>query len=349
MSWVFSSSFAQISKNEIPYLSDLSQIRFLVIDEADRMIQQNSFPQLSRILDAVQQSNPMDDDDDDDSDDDLQDNEDDDTIGADRLLGLPGLPGEARVQMLTDDILQQIEQQRREYSNNRHDYDGNLSDKDSDDQSEEDEEVPTGDIDDEEYEKQRELQARELEKEIELDTDEIALPARPPVKRRTYIYSATLTLPATSTVTKSSKNKKNRRKALQDIDGAIAEILEKARAKGKTKVVDLSTTAKTTRGSQSKPANRENKSTKGVPSTSFQFPPGLTLQQIKCTLKHKDSHLYAFLCGTNNGLRKGPCLVFCNSIAAVKRVGATLQTLGVNVRMLHAHMQQVRIVNTRHV
>ena len=37
----------------------------------------------------------------------------------------------------------------------------------------------------------------------------------------------------------------------------------------------------------------------------------------------------------------GPSLVFCNSIAAVRRVGTTLQTLEMPVRILHAHMQQV--------
>jgi len=38
----------------------------------------------------------------------------------------------------------------------------------------------------------------------------------------------------------------------------------------------------------------------------------------------------------------GPALVFCNSIAGVRRVGTVLQTLGLSVRMLHAQMQQVR-------
>ena len=37
----------------------MSQLRFLVIDEADRMIQQGSFPQLEKILDTIQSSNPM--------------------------------------------------------------------------------------------------------------------------------------------------------------------------------------------------------------------------------------------------------------------------------------------------
>merc|ERR1712070_111522 len=64
-----------------------------------------------------------------------------------------------------------------------------------------------------------------------------------------------------------------------------------------------------------------------------------SLEQIKCTQRHKDSHLYAYLMTTEQG-SSGPCLVFCNSIAAVRRVGSTFQTLGFNVRILHAHMQQ---------
>mmetsp|Transcript_16555 Transcript_16555/g.21665 ORF Transcript_16555/g.21665 Transcript_16555/m.21665 type:complete len:114 (+) Transcript_16555:883-1224(+) len=36
----------------------------------------------------------------------------------------------------------------------------------------------------------------------------------------------------------------------------------------------------------------------------------------------------------------GLCLVFCNSIASVRRVGSTLQALGLDVRVLHAQMQQ---------
>ena len=113
------------------------------------------------------------------------------------------------------------------------------------------------------------------------------------------------------------------------------EILEKTRAMGKTKVVDLSTS------SSSKMASSTNmRKAKALNANCVQMPPGLALEQLKCTQPHKDSHLYAYLMTTTQGA-SGPSLVFCNSIAAVRRVGTTLQTLEMPVRILHAHMQQV--------
>jgi ATP-dependent RNA helicase DDX24/MAK5 len=251
------------------------------------MIQQGSFPELSRIFDAIHLANPMDDDSEDDDDGDSADGNEDDAEG--RLRGLPGLRGEAKVEMLSADILESIERQRQ---------DG----------------IPPGPIDEE-------------------DGYDIPL-----VIRRTYVYSATLTLPATS----ASYKKKHRK---LDVDGAIAEILEKSRACGQTKIVDLASSggSKNRSNAQSASAGEVNpkkpKTGDGKEAT-FQLPPGLSLHQIKCTQKHKDSHLYAYLMTTDQGA-KGPCLVFCNSIAAVRRVGATLATLGSDVRILHAQMQQV--------
>lgn len=88
-------------------MTDLSQIRFLVLDEADRMTQEHCFPQLLSILSSIHEANPRDGDEEDDESE--SDEEEDD---EDRMLGLPGLPGEAKVQLLTDDILRQIEFQR---------------------------------------------------------------------------------------------------------------------------------------------------------------------------------------------------------------------------------------------
>ena len=39
-------------------MNDLSNIRFLVLDEADRMTQEHSFPQLVKILDSINAANP---------------------------------------------------------------------------------------------------------------------------------------------------------------------------------------------------------------------------------------------------------------------------------------------------
>jgi ATP-dependent RNA helicase DDX24/MAK5 len=286
----------QLSSGDNDHLRDLSQIQFLVLDEADRMTQEHSFPQLVKILDMVNEANPSEEDDGEDEDE-ASDEESDD---GSRMLGLPGIRGEAKLTMLTDDILKQLETQKSstkpeaieladdEYSNIGDDeFDGIKGD---------------------------------------IPEDLFATP-EPRVHRQTFVYSATLTLPFTSTVTSKPKRKKKRKKL--GLDGGIAEILEKTNAMGETKVVDLSS---------SSPASSSLANYKK--SNGVRLPPGLSLEQIKCTQRHKDSHLYAYLMTTQQG-SSGPCLVFCNSIAAVRRVGSTFQTLGFNVRILHAQMQQV--------
>ena len=284
-----------MSSREHPHLHDLSQLRFLVMDEADRMIQQGTFTQLKHILDAVHQANPLTESDD-------EDMEEADEDDPDRMLGLPGVRGEAKVTMLSDDILNQLAQQRQEPAHAK---------KVKDDESE-----------------------NELSDEIEPESDEeeTELPSSLPVHRQTFIFSATLTLPS------AEISKKRKRRDISGIDGAIAELVDIAHAGGKTKIVDLSHSEKPTTKST---VTNEKKKQKKDHGDKFRLPPGLRLQQIKCTQLHKDSHLYAYLMTTKEG-RSGPCLVFCNSIAAVKRVGTTLQTLGIQTKMLHANMQQVR-------
>lgn len=260
------------------------------------MTQEHSFPQLIKILDAIHLANPREEDEEE-SDEDSDEDEDD----SERLHGLPGVPGEAQLTMLTDDILEQINNQKAS----------------TDPESME---VPEEDFPEDEWVGDDEL------KKLEEDLPDDFVP-KEKVHRQTFIYSATLTLPFTSTGTKT--NKKHKKLGL---DGGIAEILEKTRAMGETKVVDLSSSAS---------AGKSSTKEKGQRLGGVRLPPGLSLEQIKCTQKHKDSHLYAYLMTTSQGA-SGPSLVFCNSIAAVRRVGATLQTLGFTVRILHAHMQQVR-------
>jgi ATP-dependent RNA helicase DDX24/MAK5 len=299
----------QISSKEHSHLNDLSQIRFLVIDEADRMVQQGSFKELSSILDAVQLANPMDDDDDESDQEEEEEDDEADMENPGRMFSLPGIPGEARVEMLSDDILQQLERQRE--GNDPHFVEPVVKEIEDDEYEELERELVAGDEDDSEA--------------------EISLPAAPPVQRQTFVYSATLTLAASASYVKPKKGKGSRGRV--DVDGAIAEILEKARAKGKTKIVDLTNAGK---------SGKTDESTgKKPPSSQIRLPPGLSLSQIQCTQRHKDSHLYAYLMTTAQG-SSGPCLVFCNSIAGVRRVGETLQTLRLPVKILHANMQQVR-------
>lgn len=284
----------QLSSGDNDHLRDLSQIQFLVLDEADRMTQEHSFPQLVKILDFVNAANPSEEDE---SEDEESDDESDD---GSRMLGVPGVRGEAQLTMLTDDILNQVNAQKSSTN------------------------LEPLEIPDDEYSEDDNDELLGVEGNIPEDL--FAIP-EPRVHRQTFIYSATLTLPFTSTNT--SKPKRWKRGKKLGLDGGISEILEKANAMGETKVVDLSSSTPSTNSL----ANHRQ-------SNGVRLPPGLSLEQIKCTQRHKDSHLYAYLMTTEQG-SSGPCLVFCNSIAAVRRVGSTFQTLGFNVRILHAQMQQV--------
>jgi ATP-dependent RNA helicase DDX24/MAK5 len=263
------------------------------------MTQEHSFPQLISILDAVHSANPRDEAVDTDTSDDESFVNDD----GDRLLGLPGVRGEAKLTMLTDVILERLEVQK-----------GSLA-------------PETREVNDGDFPEEHSLKEEDMDSHVEEHPFGSIAPEK--VHRQTLIFSATLTLPFTSTKT-TGTTKIGKRSRKLGLAGGIAEILEKTRAMGQTKIVDL-----TTSFPKASPAKNS------IPAGGVRLPPGLSLELIKCTQKHKDSHLYAYLMTTAQGA-SGPCLIFCNSIAAVRRVGATLQLLGFPVRILHAHMQQVR-------
>lgn len=307
---------SQMSSNEYSHLNDLSQLRFLVIDEADRMIKQGSFPQLKQIFEVINQANPPPSNND-------QDSEDDDDGEDDRLQGLKGVRGEAKVVMLDDSILAAIERERN----------GKTCPK------------PV-EVDDNDYLEQLNVDHDGSESDSE---DEES------VHRQTFVYSATLTLPPSShhnlkkkaSIGKAKKNK-GRKGNPTTVDGAIAEILEFAGARGELKIVDLSNLVPEGKNQQTKKSANESEEANGKKNSKFnesssmttRLPPGLSLGEIRCAQRHKDSHLYAYLV-TNRQGASGPCLVFCNSIAAVRRVGETLKLLGLPVKTLHAQMAQV--------
>ena len=289
-----------MSSKKHQHLNELSQIRFLVVDEADRMIQQGSFPELVKIFDAIHFANPLE------CDEVIEESEDDED--EDRMLGLPGIRGEAKVVML-DDMMLRVNQQS-----------GNVS------------EAVTAENDI--YDNFK------IEQDGQ-ESDQIGV--SPTVHRQTFVFSATLTLPQSNSFTAKQKRKgKKESSKMHSVDNAIADILEKTRSHGLTKVIDLTSSTKLN-GFENHPSDKNKIGQKDSAASSLEssrLPPGLSLLQIQCTQKHKDSHLYAYLVTTAQG-SSGPCLVFCNSISGVRRVGATLQTLRLPVRMLHANMEQV--------
>ena len=189
-----------MSSGDHKHLTDLTKMRFLVVDEADRMINQGSFPQLTHILEKIRLSNPSTED----SDDEDTDSDDDE----DRLQSLPGILGEAKVQMLNEDVLRMIEQQR-------------TSEKP----------VRVEGIDEEDIAIDDDCDMSLGSSNAEEDT----------IKRQTFIYSATLTLPSSSKDEHISTKVRNGNKEVI-MDGAIAEILEKLGLKAKQKLLTYQTT-----------------------------------------------------------------------------------------------------------
>ncbi len=173
-------------------------------------------------------------------------------------------------------------------------------------------------------------------------------------KRQTFIFSATLTLAAAEGDKKrdfKGKNVKKLARADKELKiiqdefaeknglpkGILAEILRKAGSTGKVKIVDLTSSSAFPPPPPSGKGDTTSEPTKSV----INLPEGLSLLQARCATLHKDSHLFAYLSTTAQGT-SGPSIVFCNSIAGCRRVGETMEMLGLPVKVLHAQLQQVR-------
>jgi ATP-dependent RNA helicase DDX24/MAK5 len=337
-------------------LNNMSKtLQFLVIDEADRMLCQGSFPQLKSILNFIQQQPNKEYEDADDDDDDYdelsssgeQQHSDDKEDGIDErnvshqnfLPSLSGVRGETHCELLSDDILAHIEEARKKNDSNPQRLSNNIENSSDDNPTET-------------------INANALH-----GIDNSLLPATLSSRneaskvnsRQTFVYSATLMLPSTSTNSGDKGSIKKKRKDKTDVnkskpssttEGVIAGILEMAGATGQTKIVDLTSANKAANvGSnvdviaQSRTTSTGWKESVTLKNSSSRLPPGLSLYEAKCTQKHKDTQCYAFLTTTKEG-SSGPALVFCNSIAAVKRVSETLKVLGLPARPLHAQMVQ---------
>src|SRR5687767_10102038 len=71
------------------------------------MTQEHCFPQLVQLMDEINKANSSDE-----TASDVGSDEQEDEDDTDRLLGLPGISGEAKLTMLTDDLLQKVEENR---------------------------------------------------------------------------------------------------------------------------------------------------------------------------------------------------------------------------------------------
>jgi len=178
------------------------------------------------------------------------------------------------------------------------------------------------------------------------------------IHRQTMIFSATLSpgpaMLSTETGKRQAATKKKNgkgkrgRKGKDETDGRgkglIEVIMDMSGNQGKVKIVELSGTVGQVvendvdndvdndngRGG----TGRDDGASKSVTSTTpsprpvHVLPPGLTLLSLPVSTLHKDSILLSFLL-TSPDRGTGGTIVFCNSILGAKRVGRTLEILGI--------------------
>jgi ATP-dependent RNA helicase DDX24/MAK5 len=343
----------------VDHISQLESLRFLVIDEADRMVEQGSFPELEKLLDLIERldqrardaatsrepgathkrmrqglsrddeadvannarsSKPAD----------ASDSSDDDD---DELLA-----GEVPVEMLDDDLLRRIEEQRHSHP---HDGSSTVDGAGASTGGGDDHAVTT----DEEAEEAASAPVEE---------DVLAEEPAPQERRQTFIFSATLMLP-----TAPGSAPGRRRDRQRDRDRAhhatnespvLERIMQRVGLRGDPAVLDLSRVVARASGSapgaavataalppqpEPQPLSRSASSI-DEQQAAPQLPAGLKLLELRVVAELKASHLYLFLCNP----ARGRTLVFVNSIASVRRITLLLHTLRIEAKPLHAQMQQ---------
>lgn len=221
----------ELMSSEDRIVPDLRSLRYLVVDEADRLMIHGKFTELQNILSKLVDQNKVEDS--------RRLSEGNDIEQAD-LDGVNlDLGGEVHVEMLPSNIS-------------------------------------------EEYESSTE---NRLSGEVSSKPDFCS--------RQTFVYSATLTLETSLLTNETTEISKinSKTKSRSKVDGPIADILARAKSQNKVKVIDL--------GLSDNAESRSLKNTGLLKSANL--PPGLSLFEVKCTQKHKDSYLYGLLVCTNIG------------------------------------------------
>lgn len=132
---------------------------------------------------------------------------------------------------------------------------------------------------------------------------------RPVVKRQTFVFSATLTVPE---ALRRRLRKPGAPRMKPGSGTAVSALMERVAFAGDPQVIDV-----TDKGS------------------THQMPATLEEAMLECTDKERDTLLYYLL-----STHPGRTVVFCNAISALRRITALLRLLRLPVHPLHAEMQQ---------
>ncbi|RLN80672.1 hypothetical protein BBJ28_00015744, partial [Nothophytophthora sp. Chile5] len=288
------------------HLKDLgTTLRFLVVDEADRMLQPGSYPEMEKIFDVLRQrgntakselANMSDDDDEEEEEEDSGSEDEDDGEEEDdgEDIDMSKFSSGAKVVMLEDVMKKQRKQQQKSAA--KADKTGKPASKRS----------------------------------SPAPVPETATPARQ--TRQTFLFSATLTIP------EGGRFQKGKPRKHRNAVTVLESVMKRVGLRGKPAVVDLSIDVPAmgiapTKVLDSDAAQRKLK--KQQENVSLSLPAGLELCQHEVTDATRDSFLYYFLTQY-----PGRTIVFLNAIHQVRRLAGLLNLLNLPVFALHAEMQQ---------
>uniref|UniRef100_M4BHJ1 ATP-dependent RNA helicase n=1 Tax=Hyaloperonospora arabidopsidis (strain Emoy2) TaxID=559515 RepID=M4BHJ1_HYAAE len=275
-------------------------LRFLVVDEADRMLQPGSYPELHKIFEVLRRkksavdsglSNLSDNEEEGgdeievDTNDEGSDGEDDDDD-----IDTSKFTGGSKVMML-DDVLKL---QRKEHES-------------------------------EKQEKRDTIKDRSTTVTAIASAD---LTSSPRHVRQTFLFSATLM------ISEGCRFQKSKTKTYRNALSVLERVIKRVGLRGKPAVVDLSVVEMP----GAKPivsAEHERKLERKQGNVTSSLPAGLELCQHEVTESTRDSFLYYFLTQY-----PGRTIIFLNAIHQVRKLAGLLTLLGLPVFALHAEMQQ---------
>ena len=301
--------------NEIIAFQNLSYVRFLVVDEADRIMEEGHFSELLRVFSRIKDHEKIMERGEDpievarkqregsyaEEDLDVMNGNDDDDLDNDfSMPTFEPMPTE-----------EQIAEARRTQPK-----------------------VAYNETEEEEIERKLKME-EEARRLLQFDTDSVAK-VYLPRQRQTLLFSAT----AIQSQLDNDKNKKKKKikgigsGAVRNLPYHLQQLLGLVAVRGDTEIVDVTGVS---RAIAMKNDSNVDKSTKANDDmgTFAVLPKTLTQLEIRAPTEEKDVMVYYFLLKN-----VGRTLLFVNSIKTARRVDGLLRALGLNCRTIHAQLQQ---------
>ena len=299
--------------NEIVAFQNLSYVRFLVVDEADRIMEEGHFSELLRVFSRIKDHEKI-----------MERGDDPIEVARKQREGT-------------------YEEEDRDFMNGEENDGDNVDDfslptfepMPTEEQIAEarrsQPKVAYNETEEEEKERRRKMEEEAL-RLLQFDPSSVAK-VYLPRQRQTLLFSAT----AIQSQLDNDKNKKKKKikgigsGAVKNLPYHLQQLLGLVAVRGDTEIIDVTGVSKAIAKK-----NDDKSNNKGDNVETFAvLPKTLTQLEIRAPTEEKDVMVYYFLLKN-----VGRTLLFVNSIKTARRVDGLLRALGLNCRTIHAQLQQ---------